>query len=193
MIDPQFLRRLRAALDPCSIIDLPADIEPYLTDCRHLYHGQAALVLRPGSVAEVSTILALCNDAGIGVVPHGGNTGYCGGAVPDGSGNQLVVSLARLKTIRAVDPMNYSITVEAGCVLAMVQQAAAAAERYFPLSLAAEGSCQIGGNLSTNAGGTAVLRYGMARELVLGLEVVLADGRVLEMLRSLRKDNTGYD
>jgi FAD/FMN-containing dehydrogenase len=193
MIDPQFLQRLRAAIEPSSILDAPADIGPYLVDCRHLYHGRAALVLRPGSVAEVSTLLALCNDAGIGVVPHGGNTGYCGGSVPDDSGNQLVVSLARLKTVRAVDPLSYSITVEAGCVLATVQEAAAAAERYFPLSLAAEGSCQIGGNLSTNAGGTAVLRYGMARDLVLGLEVVLADGRVLDMLRSLRKDNTGYD
>ena len=193
MIDPHFLHRLRAAIDARSVIDAPADIEPYVVDCRHLYHGRAALVLRPGSVAELSTILALCNDAGIGVVPHGGNTGYCGGSVPDETGNQLVLSLARLNKIRAVDPWNYSATVEAGCVLARVQEAALAAERYFPLSLGAEGSCQIGGNLSTNAGGTAVLRYGMARELVLGLEVVLADGRGLDMLRGLRKDNTGYD
>jgi FAD/FMN-containing dehydrogenase len=193
MIDPRFLRRLRAAIDARSVIDRPADIEPYLIDCRHLYHGRAALVLRPGSVAEVSTILALCNDAGIGVVPHGGNTGYCGGSVPDETGTQLVLSLARLNKIRAVESRSYSITAEAGCVLARVQEAALAAERYFPLSLGAEGSCQIGGNLSTNAGGTAVLRYGMARELVLGLEVVLADGRVLDMLRGLRKDNTGYD
>jgi len=193
MIDPHFLQRLRAAIDPRSVIDAPADIEPYLVDCRHLYHGQAALVLRPGDVAEVSTILALCNDAGIGVVPHGGNTGYCGGSVPDESGNQLVLSLARLHKVRAVEPLSYSITVEAGCVLANVQYAALAAERYFPLSLGSEGSCQIGGVLSTNAGGTSVLRYGMARDLTLGLEVVLADGRVLDLLRGLRKDNTGYD
>jgi FAD/FMN-containing dehydrogenase len=193
VIDPHFLRRLRAAIDARSVIDTAADIEPYLIDCRHLYHGRAELVLRPGSVAEVSTILALCNDAGIGVVPHGGNTGYCGGSVPDETGNQLVLSLARLNKIRAVEARSYSVTAEAGCVLARVQEAALAAERYFPLSLGAEGSCQIGGNLSTNAGGTAVLRYGMARELVLGLEVVLADGRVLDMLRGLRKDNTGYD
>jgi FAD/FMN-containing dehydrogenase len=188
-----FLQSLRGAIDPRSVIDAPADMAPYLIDCRRLYQGRAALVLQPGSVAEVSTILARCNEAGIGVVPHGGNTGYCGGSVPDESGNQVVVSLARLNKIRAVQPTNYSLTAEAGCILATVQQAALAAERYFPLSLAAEGSCQIGGNLSTNAGGTAVLRYGMARELVLGLEVVLADGRVLDMLRSLRKDNTGYD
>jgi FAD/FMN-containing dehydrogenase len=193
MMDPHFQRKIRGALDPRSLIDAPAEIEPYLVDCRHLYHGKSPLVLRPGNVAELSTLLALCNDAGIGVVPHGGNTGYCGGATPDDSGNQLVLSLARLNRVRAVDPSNYSITVEAGCVLANVQQAALTAGRYFPLSLGAEGSCQIGGNLSTNAGGTAVLRYGMARELVLGLEVVLADGRVLDMLRSLRKDNTGYD
>jgi len=193
VIDPYFLQRLRTAVDPRSVIDAPADIEPFLSDCRKLYQGAAALVLRPADVAEVSTMLALCNEAGIGVVPHGGNTGYCGGSVPDESGNQLVMSLSRLNRIRSVEPLSYAMTVEAGCILATVQEAALAAERYFPLSLAAEGSCQIGGNLSTNAGGTAVLRHGMARELVLGLEVVLADGRVLDMLRSLRKDNTGYD
>jgi FAD/FMN-containing dehydrogenase len=193
VIDPYFLKRLRAAVEPRSVIDAPSDIEPYLTDCRQLYHGAAALVLLPADVAEVSTMLALCNEAGIGVVPHGGNTGYCGGSVPDESGHQLVMSLSRLNRIRSVEPLSYAMTVEAGCILATVQEVALAAERYFPLSLAAEGSCQIGGNLSTNAGGTAVLRYGMARELVLGLEVVLADGRVLGMLRSLRKDNTGYD
>jgi FAD/FMN-containing dehydrogenase len=193
MIEPQFLQRIRSAIGPHGVIDAPREIEPFLTDFRHLYRGRAPLVLQPADVAEVSTILALCNDAGVGVVPHGGNTGYCGGSVPDQSGDQLVVSLARLNKIRAVEPSSYSMTVEAGCVLANVQQAALAAERYFPLSLGAEGSCQIGGNLATNAGGTAVLRYGMARDLVLGLEVVLADGRVLDMLRSLRKDNTGYD
>jgi FAD/FMN-containing dehydrogenase len=193
VIDPHFLQRLRGAVGPLSVIDTPTDIEPYLSDCRNLYRGAAALVLRPADVVEVSTMLALCNEVGIGVVPHGGNTGYCGGSVPDESGNQLVMSLSRLNRIRSVEALSYAMTVEAGCILATVQEAALVAERYFPLSLAAEGSCQIGGNLSTNAGGTAVLRYGMARELVLGLEVVLADGRVLDMLRSLRKDNTGYD
>ena len=193
MLEADFLRRLTAAVEPLSVIDAPAEIEPYLVDFRHLYHGRSPLVLRPGNVPEVSRILALCNEAGVGVVPHGGNTGYCGGSIPDGSGQQVILSLARLNRVRAVEPLNYSMTVEAGCVLANVQQAASSADRLFPLSLGSEGSCQIGGNLSTNAGGTAVLRYGMARDLVLGLEVVLADGRVLDMLRGLRKDNTGYD
>jgi FAD/FMN-containing dehydrogenase len=150
-------------------------------------------VLRPRTVAEVVRLLALCNAQRVGVVPQGGNTGYCGGATPDESGQQVVLSLERLNRIRSVDAANYSLIAEAGCVLAQVQRAAADAQRFFPLSLGSEGSCQIGGNLSTNAGGTAVLRYGMMRELVLGLEVVLADGRVLESLSALRKDNTGYD
>jgi FAD/FMN-containing dehydrogenase len=193
MPDAQILQRIRAAVGPQGIVDAAIDVEPHLIDFRRLYRGRAALIVRPADVREVSMILALCNEAGIGVVPQGGNTGYCGGSVPDDSGEQLLMSLARLNRIRSVQPSSYAMTVEAGCVLASVQQAASAAERYFPLSLGAEGSCQIGGNLSTNAGGTAVLRYGMARDLVLGLEVVLADGRVLDMLRSLRKDNTGYD
>jgi FAD/FMN-containing dehydrogenase len=150
-------------------------------------------VARPRSVAEVSQVLALCNAARVAVVPHGGNTGYCGGATPDDSGRQLVLSLERLNHIRSVDAANDSLVAEAGCLLAQVQAAAADAQRLFPLSLGSEGSCQIGGNLSTNAGGTSVLRYGMMRDLVLGLEVVLADGRVLEALSGLRKDNTGYD
>jgi FAD/FMN-containing dehydrogenase len=187
------LDRLRAIAGEKGVLDAPGDIAPYLRDYRGLYRGRSPLVLRPASVAEVSAILRLCNEARIGVVPHGGNTGYCAGATPDESGEQIVLSLARLNRVRSVEPLNYAITVEAGCILANVQQAAAAAERYFPLSLGAEGSCQIGGNLSTNAGGTAVLRYGMARDLVLGLEVVLADGSVLDGLNSLRKDNTGYD
>jgi FAD/FMN-containing dehydrogenase len=193
MPDSAFLQKLRASVDSRAVVDTPAELERYVVDYRHLYHGRTPLVLRPSSVAEVAAILALCNDAGVGIVPHGGNTGYCGGSVPDESGEQLVLSLERLNRVRSVDPLNYSMTVEAGCVLARVQEAARDADRFFPLSLAAEGSCQIGGNLSTNAGGTAVLRYGMARDLVLGLEVVLADGRVLDQLRSLRKDNTGYD
>jgi FAD/FMN-containing dehydrogenase len=193
MPNPEVLARLRAIVGDTGVVDAPDAMAPYLRDYRGLYLGRAALVLRPASVDEVSRILALCNGARIGVVPQGGNTGYCGGATPDGSGEQIVLSLARLDHVRSVEPLNYAITVEAGCVLAKVQQAAAEADRHFPLSLGAEGSCQIGGNLSTNAGGTAVLRYGMARELVLGLEVVLADGSVLDVLGSLRKDNTGYD
>ena len=170
-----------------------AAAEPYLTDHRRLYQGRALAIVRPDTVAQVARVLALCNAARVGVVPHGGNTSYCGGATPDASGAQVVLSLALLNRIRSVDADNDSLVAEAGCLLAQVQQAAAAAGRLFPLSLGSEGSCQIGGNLSTNAGGTSVLRYGMMRDLVLGLEVVLADGRVLEALGGLRKDNTGYD
>lgn len=170
-----------------------SDIEPFLTDHRRLYRGRALTVALPRTVEQISRLLAYCNENRIGVVPHGGNTSYCGGATPDESGKQLVLSLKRLNRIRSVDPLNYSMVAEAGCILADVQQAADKAERLFPLSLGSEGTCQIGGNLSTNAGGTSVLRYGMMRELVLGLEVVLADGRVLSTLSPLRKDNTGYD
>ncbi len=138
-------------------------------------------------------MLEICNETGIGVVPHGGNTSYCGGATPDASGRQVVLALKRMNRVRELDAANFSITVEAGCVLADVQRAAAQAGRYFPLALGSEGSCQIGGNLSTNAGGLAALKFGVARELVLGLEVVLPDGRILDGLKSLRKDNTGYD
>ena len=169
------------------------DLEPYLVDHRKLYHGHALAVALPRTVEQVSRILKFCNDHGIGVIPHGGNTGYCGGATPDESGEQIVVSMRRMNRIRSVDPLNYSLVAEAGCILADVQRAADQAERLFPLSLGSEGTCQIGGNLSTNAGGLSVLRYGMMRDLVLGLEVVLADGRVLSALSALRKDNTGYD
>ena len=141
----------------------------------------------------MTAVLAFCNDHDIGVVPQGGNTGYCGGATPDESGRQIVVSLSRLNRIRHLDPLNYSIVAEAGCVLASLQRAAAEAQRLFPLSLGSEGTCQLGGNLSTNAGGVHVLHYGMMRDLVLGLEVALADGRLLSSLGTLRKDNTGYD
>jgi len=178
--------------DDCVRTDA-GELAPLLVDHRGLYHGNAAAVILPRSVAQVATTLAFCNEHRIGVVPQGGNTSYCGGATPDSSGRQIILSLARLNRVRHVDPLNYSLTAEAGCVLAAVQRAAADAERFFPLSLGSEGSCQIGGNLATNAGGTSVLRYGMMRELVLGLEVVLPDGRVLDALTGLRKDNTGYD
>ncbi|MBK7250718.1 MAG: FAD-binding oxidoreductase [Gammaproteobacteria bacterium] len=167
--------------------------ERYLVDHRALYRGAALAVVTPRSVGAVSRVLAFCNERRIGVVPQGGNTSYCGGAVPDESGRQVVLSLERLNRIRSVEASDYSLIAEAGCLLVEVQRAAEAAERFFPLSLGSEGSCQIGGNLSTNAGGTNVLRYGMARDQVLGLEVVLADGRVLSSLPGLRKDNTGYD
>lgn len=170
-----------------------SEVEPFLTDQRHLFRGRALAVALPRSVEQISRLLAYCNEQRIAVVPQGGNTGYCGGATPDESGRQLLVSLRRLDRIRKVDPLNYSLTAEAGCVLADVQRAAEAAQRLFPLSLGSEGTCQIGGNISSNAGGTSVLRFGMMRDLVLGLEVVLADGRVLDCLGTLRKDNTGYD
>ncbi|HSD75364.1 MAG TPA: FAD-binding oxidoreductase, partial [Steroidobacteraceae bacterium] len=190
---PAVLEKIRAAVGPAGCLEQPQDVEPYLKDFRGLFHGRAALVVLPKSTQEVAAVLAICNEHGIGVVPHGGNTSYCGGATPDASGTQIVLALKRMNRIRRVEPLDYAITVEAGCVLAQVQEAAQAVERLFPLSVGSEGSCQIGGNLATNAGGTAVLRYGMMRDLVLGLEVVLADGRVLDGLRSLRKDNSGYD
>lgn len=187
------LAELKAALGPGNFLESHEDVAPYLTDFRHLYQGATPLVLRPRSVDEVARILAICNRDEVAVVPHGGNTSYCGAATPDETGSQIVVSMQRLNRIRQIDAANYSMIVEAGCTLAGAQTAARDADRLFPLSLGSEGTAQIGGNLSTNAGGTAVLRYGMMRDLVLGLEVVLADGRVLSALKSLRKDNTGYD
>jgi FAD/FMN-containing dehydrogenase len=171
----------------------PEEMAPFLVDHRRLYQGRALAVAAPRTVDEVSRLLAWCNAERIGVVPQGGNTGYCGGATPDESGNEIVLCLRRLARVRSVDALNYSLLAEAGCTLHEVHAAADAAARLFPLSLASEGSCQIGGNLSTNAGGTSVLRYGMMRDLVLGLEVVLADGRILPCAQALRKDNTGYD
>lgn len=166
---------------------------PYLSDWRGRYHGQARAVVRPQSTAEVAAVVRYCADAGWPVVPQGGNTGLCGGATPDASGRAILLSLSRLRQIRAVDAPNNTLTAEAGCLLAEVQTAARAAGRLFPLSLAAEGSATLGGNLSTNAGGVQVLRYGNTRDLTLGLEVVLANGEVWNGLRGLRKDNTGYD
>jgi FAD/FMN-containing dehydrogenase len=170
-----------------------ADLTPYLTDQRRLYHGRALAVAVPRSTAQVTELLAFCDRHRIGVVPQGGNTSYCGGATPGESGREIVVALSRLNRIRRLDPLDEAIVAEAGCVLADIQRAAEEALRFFPLSLGSEGSCQIGGNLSTNAGGVHVLRYGMMRDLVLGLEVALADGRLLSSLGTLRKDNTGYD
>jgi len=185
--------RLKDAVGPKGWIDAEADMASYVNDERGLFHGKTPLVLRPASTGEVAAVVKICADAGVGIVPQGGNTGYVGGSVPGGEGGEILLSLGRMNRVRDLDPLDYTITVEAGCILAQVQAAAAEAGRLFPLSLAAEGSCQIGGNLSTNAGGIAVLRYGNARDLVLGLEVVLADGTVWDGLRRLRKDNTGYD
>ncbi|MGY5883574.1 FAD-binding oxidoreductase [Modestobacter lacusdianchii] len=187
------LPALRAALGPAGLVTDADQLRSYLTDWRGAYRGAAAAVVRPGSTEEVAEVLRLCRDAGVAVVPQGGNTGLCGGAVPDATGHQVVLSLGRMRRVRELDPANQTITVEAGAVLQSVQEAATAAGRLFPLSLGSEGSATIGGTLATNAGGTAVLRYGTMRDLVLGLEVVLPDGRVWHGLRGLRKDNTGYD
>lgn len=162
-------------------------------DWRERYAGKALAVVRPGCTEEVARVVRWCADRGIGIVPQGGNTGLCGGATPDMSGTQLILSLQRLDRIRAIDTDNDTLVAEAGCVLQAIQEAARNADRLFPLSLAAEGSCTIGGNLATNAGGTQVLRYGNARELVLGLEAVTASGEIMHGLKGLRKDNTGYD
>ena len=187
------LPALKAIVGDTHVLTSAADSAPYLTDWRGRYHGQALAVVRPGSTAEVAAVVRCCAEVGVAIVPQGGNTGLCGGATPHAEGEELLVSLTRLNRVRAIDADNATMTVEAGVPLAGVQDAAAHAGLLFPLSLAAEGSCLIGGNLSTNAGGTAVLRYGNARDLVLGLEVVLADGRVWDGLKGLRKDNTGYD
>lgn len=187
------IERLRVVVGDDSLETSRERIAPLLVDHRSLYCGATAAVVRPRDVATVSRLLAFCQQHSIGVVPQGGNTSYCGGATPDSSGEQILLSLSRLNRIRLLDAANYSITAEAGCILANVQAAASAADRFLPLSLGSEGSCEIGGNLSTNAGGLNVVRYGMTRDLVLGLEVVLADGRVLAGLQGLRKDNTGYD
>lgn len=170
----------------------PQALETHAVDFWHQIHGRTPLVLRPASTEEVAGCLAICHEAGIAVVPQGGNTGLVGGGVPDTSGKQLVLSLSRMNRVRALDAAAETITVEAGCILADVQARAAEVDRLFPLSFGSEGSCQIGGNLSTNAGGMSVLRYGMMRQLVLGLEVALPDGRIWDGLRALHKDNTGY-
>ena len=193
MNDAALLSRLTAAAGEDALIADPARIAPMLQDHRALFRGQALAVLAPADTAAVSRILAFCHEHRIGVVPQGGNTSYCGGATPDASGSQVVLSTARLNRVRAVDAANHTLTAEAGCILADLQTVASEADRYLPLSLGSEGSCMLGGNLSTNAGGLNVIRYGMARELVLGLEVVLPDGSVLDTLTGLRKDNTGYD
>ncbi|MCB1965647.1 MAG: FAD-binding oxidoreductase, partial [Candidatus Accumulibacter sp.] len=165
----------------------------HLGDWRGRYRGDALCVVRPASTADVSAVVRACAQAGVPMVPQGGNTSLCGAATPGPEADAVVVSMGRLKRVRAIDPANNTMTAEAGCVLQALHEAAAQAGRLFPLSLAAQGSCQIGGNLSTNAGGVQVLRYGNTRELTLGLEVVLPSGEIWDGLRGLRKDNTGYD
>jgi FAD/FMN-containing dehydrogenase len=185
------LESLRAVVGTAHVLTEADDVAPFVTDWRGRYTGSALAIVRPGDTAQVAEVVRLCAQALVAIVPQGGNTGLCGGGTP--RGGEVVVSLTRLNRVRAIDVANNTITVEAGCTLAAVQEAAAEADRLFPLSLAAEGTATIGGNLATNAGGVQVLRYGNARELCLGLEVVLPDGRVWNGLRGLRKDNTGYD
>ncbi|WDZ97463.1 FAD-binding oxidoreductase [Herbaspirillum sp. WKF16] len=189
----EFLQACRTAIGAAHVLTEAGDTAGYLTDQRGRYTGRAVAVLRPADTGETATIVKLCAQYRVPLVPQGGNTGLVLGSVPDQQGNAAVLSLRRMNRIRAVDPVNNTMTVDAGCILQHIQQAAAAADRLFPLSLAAEGSCTIGGNLSTNAGGTGVLRYGNTRELCLGLEVVTAQGEVMSSLKGLRKDNTGYD
>lgn len=188
-----FVRGLIAALGEDAVLTDSGDMAPYLRDWRGRYQGAARAVVRPGSVDALAEVVRQCAAAKVPIVPQGGNTGLCGGATPDADGQAIVLCLGRLRRIREIDVDNNTITVEAGCTLASLQAAAAEVDRLFPLSLASEGSCTVGGNLSTNAGGVQVLRYGNMRELVLGLEVVLPDGRIWDGLRGLRKDNTGYD
>ena len=190
---PDLLARFAALVGSGGALTDPQATHPYRMEWRDKYLGETPLVLRPQTVGQVSAILALANETRTAIVPQSGNTGLVGGQVPDSSGTEIVLSLDRMTRIRSVDSEGYSLTAEAGAILADVQSAAEAAGRLFPLSLGSEGSCRIGGNISTNAGGTAVLAYGNMRDLVLGLEVVLADGRIWEGLGALRKDNTGYD
>ena len=188
------LRGLRAIVGDRHVITEAADLAPYLTDWRGRYHGAALGVVRPATTAEVSAVVQYAHQHRIIIVPQGGNTGMCAAATPmTGVTNTILLRLDRMNSIRAISPLGDSISVDAGCILAEVQQAASSAGRLFPLSLGAEGSCQIGGNLSTNAGGTAALRYGVMRDLTMGIEVVLPDGRVLDLMTGLRKDSAGYD
>ena len=187
------LARLTAVVGEKSVLAGPDEIISYTQEPRGLFHGRALAVIRPSTVAQISQVLAVCNESGTGVVPQGGNTGLVGGQTPDGTGRQIILSLTKLDRVRDIDPANDVMTVDAGLTLARAQAAAESVDRYFPLSLASEGSCTIGGNLATNAGGVHVIAYGSARDLALGVEAVLADGRVLSGLSKLRKDNTGYD
>lgn len=188
----EFLTAL-AAIEDIALFDTPADMQPFLTDWRKRHHGRALAVVSPGSTDAVAAVVALCNTHRVPIFPQGGNTSLCGSSVPDESGNGIVVSLRRMNRILAVDAQDNSMIVEAGCILAHIQDKALEVDRLFPMSLGAEGSCQIGGNVSTNAGGTAVLRYGNTRDLVLGIEAVLPNGTIWSGLRTLRKNNTGYD
>lgn len=188
-----FFTELTQAVGAKAVLTAAEDLSPHLQEMRGLYLGDAPCVVKPASTEEVAAVVKICAAYGMAVVPQGGNTGLVGGGIPITSDKAIVLSLSRMNRIRNIDGTNYTMTVEAGCILQNIQAAADEADRLFPLSLGAEGTCQIGGNLSTNAGGINVLRYGNARDLVLGLEVVLPDGQIWNGLRALRKDNTGYD
>ncbi len=187
------LQAFGAIIGARNLLTDSVDMAPYLKEWRDLFTGKARAVARPSSTAQVAALLALARETGTPIVPQGGNTGLVGGQIPVADGREIILSLGRMDKVRSIDPVSDTIIIEAGVTLSRVQDAADGADRLFPLSLASEGSCTIGGNLSTNAGGTAVLAYGNSRDLCLGLEVVLADGRIWNGLRTLRKDNTGYD
>lgn len=187
------IAKLKEIVGPRGWVSDAADLQAHVTEWRGEVIGSTPLMVSPANTGEVAKVVRACSAAGVAIVPQGGNTGMCAAAVPDESGTQIILSLSRMNKIRDVDAVNFSMEVEAGCILAAIQDAARAVDRYFPLRLGAEGSCQIGGNLSTNAGGINVVRYGTARALVLGLEAVLADGTVVSSLRALRKDTAGYD
>jgi FAD/FMN-containing dehydrogenase len=192
-VTAEVIEQLRPIVGDKGLIEGEQDKEPFVTDWRRTRSGSAAVVVRPATVDETSKVVKLCYDKGIAIVPQAGNTGLMGGATPWPTHRGIVLSVGRMNKVLSVDPVGYSMTVESGCILQTLQETAAAHDRFFPLSLGAQGSCQIGGNLSTNAGGVQVLRYGNARNLVMGLEVVLPNGDIWNGLRSLKKDNTGYD
>src|SRR5690349_15079709 len=192
-VTAEVLEQLRAIVGDKGLILDEQDKKPFVTDWRGSLSGSAAVVVRPATVEETAKVVKLCHDNGIAIVPQAGNTGLMGGATPWPAHRGIVLSVGRMNKVLEVDPVGYSMTVEAGCILQTLQETAAAHDRFFPLSLGAQGSCMIGGNLSTNAGGVQVLRYGNARNLVMGLEVVLPNGDIWDGLRALKKDNTGYD
>jgi FAD/FMN-containing dehydrogenase len=192
-IAPETLTRIKTVVGPAGFLDQPGDVAPYCQSWRDDWKGSVSLVVRPASTEQVAAVVRICAETGTPIVPQGGNTGLTGASQPHADNSEIILSTARMKAVRAIDLANDTVTVEAGVVLAEIQRLAAKHDRLFPLSLGAEGSCQIGGNISTNAGGTQVLRYGTMRALVLGVEVVLPDGEIWDGLRGLRKDNTGYD
>lgn len=193
MSDQEFLRQIETIVGARHVLTSPADTGPYLQDWRGRYKGRASCVVRPGSTDEVAAVVRLCSQHGRPIIPQAGNTGLCGGAVPAQRDDCVVLNVSRLNRIRDIDVINGTMTLDAGCILQNIRDAADAEDLLFPMLLGSVGSCEIGGLISTNAGGTGVLRYGNTRELVLGLEVVLPDGRIWNGLKALRKDNTGYD